>query len=78
MQNTEWREIKRDKDGFATDESMDEIYIMLPIAVKIKGSYALELVCKDNWYDALSNLRLNHYLTHYCTIPQLPYEEDEE
>ena len=73
-----WREIKRDKDGFATDESMSEMYAMLPIAVKHKGLYALELVCEDNWSDAVSDLFGKVYLTHYCTIPQLPIEEDEE
>ena len=74
----EWREIKRDKDGFATDDSMSEMYAMLPIAVLHKGLYALELVCMDNWSDAVSDLFGPTYLTHYCTIPQLPYEEEEE
>lgn len=73
-----WREIKRDKDGFATDESMSEMFAMLPIAVKHKGLYALDLVCKDNWYDAVSDLFGKVYLTHYCTIPQLPIMDDEE
>lgn len=73
-----WREIKRDKDGFATDESMSEMFAMLPIAVLHKGLYALDLVCKDNWYDAVSDLFGKTYLTHYCTIPQLPNEEEEE
>lgn len=74
----EWKEIKRDKDGFATYESMDEMYAMLPIAVKHKGMYDLELVCKDNWYHWVSDLFEETYLTHYCTIPQLPNEEGEE
>ena len=74
----EWREIKRDKYGFTTDDCMSEMYAMLPIAVLHKGLYALELVCKDNWSDAVSDLFRKTYLTHYCTIPQLQIMEDEE
>ena len=74
----EWREIKRDKDGFATDESMSEMFAMLPIAVLHKDMFDLDLVCEYNWSDAASDLFGKTYLTHYCTIPQLPYEEDEE
>ena len=73
-----WKEIRRDKDGFTTDECMDEMYAMLPIAVKHKGFYDLDLVCKDNWSDAVSDLFGKVYLTHYCTIPELPEEEEEE
>ena len=57
---------------------MSEMYAMLPIAVLHKGLYALELVCEDNWSDAVSDLFGKTYLTHYCTIPQLPIMEDEE
>lgn len=74
----EWKEIKRDKYGFTTDDCMCEMYTMLPIAVLHKGLYVLELVCKDNWLDAVSDLFGKTYLTHYCTIPQLPIMEDEE
>lgn len=70
--------VARDKDGFATDESMSEMYAMLPIAVLHKGLYALELVCKGNWLDAVSDLFGKTYLTHYCTIPELPNEEEEQ
>jgi hypothetical protein len=73
-----WKEIRRDKDGFTTDDCMDEMYAMLPIAVKHKGLYALDLVCKDNWSDAVSDLSGKTYLTHYCTIPELPKEEDDD
>ena len=73
-----WKEIRRDKDGFTTDDCMSEMYAMLPIAVLHKGLYALELVCKDNWSDASSDLFGKTYLTHYCTLPQLPIMEDEE
>lgn len=69
-----WKEIRRDKDGFTTDECMSEMYAMLPIAVLHKGLYALDLVCKDNWSDAVSDLSGKTYLTHYCTIPELPNE----
>lgn len=72
-----WREIKRDKDGFATDESMSEMFAMLPIAVLHKGFYALELVSAGNWFDAMSDIYGKTYLTHYCTIPQLPMEDEE-
>lgn len=74
----EWKEIKRDKDGFTTDDCMCEMYAMLPIAVLHKGLYALELVCEDNWSDAVSDLFGKTYLTHYCALPQLPIMEDEE
>lgn len=74
----EWKEIKRDKDGFTTDECMSEMYAMLPIAVLHSGLYALDLVCKDNWYDSAGDLMGKTYLTHYCTIPELPEMEDEE
>lgn len=74
----EWKEIKRDKDGFTTDDCMSEMHAMLPIAVLHKGLYALELVCKENWYDSVSDLMGKTYLTHYCALPQLPIMEDEE
>jgi hypothetical protein len=73
-----WKEIKRDKDGFTTDECMSEMFAMLPIAVLHKGLYALDLVCEDNWYDAVSDLFGKTYLTHYCPLPHLPIMEDEE
>ena len=73
----EWREIKRDKDGFATDESMSEMFAMLPIAVLHQDLYALELVSAGNWFDAMSDIYGKTYLTHYCTIPQLPMEDEE-
>ena len=73
-----WREIKRDKCGFATDESMAEMHAMLPIAVLHKGLYALDLVCEDNWPDAVSDLFGKTYLTHYCTLPELPIVEEED
>jgi hypothetical protein len=57
---------------------MSEMYAMLPIAVLHKGLYALELVCKENWYDSVSDLMGKTYLTHYCALPQLPIMEDEE
>ena len=74
----EWREIKRDKDGFATDESMSEMYAMLPIAVLHKDMFDIDLVCEYNWSDAVASLYCKPYLTHFCTIPQLPEEEDEK
>jgi hypothetical protein len=73
-----WKEIRRDKYGFTTDDCMSEMYAMLPIAVLHKGLYALELVCIDNWLDAVSDLFGKTYLTHYCALPQLPIMEDEE
>ena len=73
-----WKEIRKDKDGFTTDDCMSEMYAMLPIAVLHKGLYALELVCMDNWSDAVSDLFGKTYLTHYCALPQLPIMEDEE
>ena len=72
-----WREIKRDKDGFATDESMSEMVAMLPIAVLHKDMFDLDLVCEYNWLDAMSDIYSKTYLTHYCTIPQLPMEDEE-
>lgn len=74
----EWKEIRRDKDGFTTDDCMREMYAMLPIAVLHKDLYVLDLVCKDNWSDSVSDLIGKTYLTHYCALPQLPIMEDEE
>lgn len=71
---TKWKEIKRDNDGFATDESLGEMYAMLPIVVLHKDLYAVELVCKENWHDSVHDLETKPYLTHYATIPQLPSE----
>ena len=68
----EWREIKRDKDGFVADESVSEMYAMLPIAVLHKDMFDLDLVCEYNWIDSASDLFGKTYLTHYCAIPQLP------
>lgn len=73
-----WKEIKRDKNGFTTDKCMSEMFAMLPIAVLHKGLYALDLVCEDNWSDAVSDLFGKTYLTHYCQLPHLPIMEDEE
>lgn len=73
-----WKEIRRDKDGFTTDDCMSEMYAMLPIAVKVKGMYEVDLICKENWDDAVSDLLTKVYLTHYCTLPDLPIEEEEE
>lgn len=73
-----WKEIKRDKDGFTTDEYMSEMFAMLPIAVLHKGLYALDFVCEENWPDAVSDLFGKTYLTHYCALPHLPIMEDEE
>lgn len=73
-----WREIKRDKDGFATDESMAEMYAMLPIAVLYKDLFDLDLVYEGNWSDAAATLYCKPFLTHFCTIPELPMMENEE
>ena len=73
-----WKEIRRDKNGFTIDDCMSEMYAMLPIAVLHKGMYFLDLVCEDNWSDAVSDLFGKTYLTHYCALPQLPNEEEED
>lgn len=73
-----WREIKRDKDGFVTDEGMSEMYAMLPIAVLNQRANIIKLISIDNWDGAILTPLYNTGFTYYYTLPQLPYEEDEK
>lgn len=68
----EWREIKRDKDGFVADESVSEMYAMLPIAVLNQRANIIKLISIDNWDGAILTPLYNTGVTHYCTLPQLP------
>lgn len=74
----EWREIKRDRFGFAEDDCLDLIYHQLPVVVKQKGWLITDLACEDNWGEMRGEIERHPYYTHYCPVPELPKEEDEE
>lgn len=74
----EWIKIDRDRHGFATDDCLDKMCLMLPIAIKKKGWNIIELACEDNWMGARGEVERHECYEYYCKLPQLPYEEDEE
>lgn len=71
----EWIEIKRDKDGFATEECLDKIFQNLPCVVisQTEGGYKYyNMVGK--YFDMHHNredLRTNKGYTHYLPIPKV-------
>lgn len=74
----EWKEIRRDRFGFADESCLDEIYHFLPVIVKQKGRLITDLACEDNWDEMRGKIDRYAYYTHYCPIPKLPIEEEEE
>ena len=74
MKAEDWKEIRRDEFGFLADETMAELYKSLPIIVWDSKHEEVEYVCKDNWYDWLSDLEGKPYYSHYLPIV-LPNED---
>lgn len=68
MKAKDWIKIERDKDGFLADKSRDDIYDSLPVIVWCaEGGYIEGTICKDNFYDWLSELNKVYY-THWMKV----------
>ena len=71
----EWIKIKRDKDGFATEESLDMMFTSLPIVVAKQypdGCILYESICIWNSiYGWRGEIMRDVKYTHYLPIPIL-------
>lgn len=61
-----WAEIKRDKDGFATDECLDEMFANMPFLIYDSDDCDIEAVCQDDWR---GDIEKHSYYTHWKPIP---------
>ena len=68
MRAEDWREIKRDRNGFLADEMLEKMYLSLPVAVWDSKYDMIEFIDKHNWGDWLSDLEGKPYYTHYSPI----------
>lgn len=61
-----WAEIHRDKDGFATDECLYEMFDNMPFLIYDRSDNDIEAVCCDDW---LGDIEKHSYYTHWKPIP---------
>ena len=73
FQIAEWVEIQRDKDGFITEHSMEDMYNSLPLIIWDSKYKELETIYEGNWCDWLYDLEKPRY-SHY--MPIVPPKED--
>lgn len=64
-----WAEIIRDKDGFATEECLDEMFANKPFLIFDKRDNDIEAVSQDDWR---GDVEKHPYYTHWKPIPK-PY-----
>lgn len=71
---TKWRKIERDKDGFATEECLDEMFTNIPIVIRDrdKEHYVIEEAAdKEGWR---GDLESHPFYTHWLKLPK--FEEE--
>lgn len=73
FQIAEWVEIQRDKDGFITEHSREDMYNSLPLIIWDSKYKELETIYEGNWCDWLYDLEKPRY-SHY--MPIVPPKED--
>lgn len=61
-----WAEIHRDKDGFATEECLDEMFANMPFLIYDADDNDIESVCQDDWRGDIDK---HPYYTHWKPIP---------
>lgn len=62
------KEIRRDKDGFALDSCLYELYKDLPVLLYNSENNAFECVDEEAWYDGFhGDIDTKPYYTHYIT-----------
>lgn len=69
----EWIEIKRDKDGFATKECLNEMFENELIVVARRGHCRVlyEVIKKENHEDWRGEIDRDIRYTHYLPIPKV-------
>lgn len=76
--------IARDQNGdlflypIKPDRYVTEYYVFFNGDDWWKGWLITDLACKDNWGEMRGDIERHPYYTHYCPVPELPIEEDEE
>ena len=68
-----WIKIQRDKDGFITEHSKEDMYNNLPLVIWDSKYKEVETICEYNWYEWLHDLEKPRY-SHY--LPIVPPKED--
>lgn len=61
-----WAKIGRDKDGFATEDCLDEMFANMPFLIYDSRDNGIEAVCQDDWRRDIDK---HAYYTHWKPIP---------
>ena len=61
-----WAEIRRDKDGFATEDCLNEMFANMPFLIYDRSDNDIEAVCCDDWRGDIDK---HSYYTHWKPIP---------
>lgn len=70
---SQWKEIERDKDGFATDECLDTMFQELPILLWHNTDEDGEYVDRTKWADYAGYIHCDyHHYSLYMPIPIPP------
>lgn len=69
-----WAEIKRDKDGFATEDCLDEMFANMPFVIYDCRDNDIEAVCQDDWRGDIDK---HAYYTYWKPVP-LPTTKSKE
>lgn len=60
-----WAEIERDKDGFATEECLEEMFANMPFVIYDSQDDDVEAVCQEDWR---GDIEKHKYYTHWKPI----------
>ena len=76
---SQWKEIERDKDGFATIKCLDTMFQELPILLWHNTDEDGEYVDRTNWADYAGDIQCDyHHYSLYMPIPIPPLKGGEE
>lgn len=68
-----WAEIKRDEDGFATEDCLDEMFDNMPFVIYDSEDNDIEAVCQDDWR---GDIEKHSFYTHWKPIITPHKDED--
>jgi hypothetical protein len=68
---TKWRKIDRDKDGFATEECLDEMFASIPIVIRDCDNEYYVIGETDDLVGWRGDIEIHPFYTHWMKIPKI-------
>lgn len=73
MQVNDWIEIKRDKDGFATEKCLNEMFenTLIVVARNQRNRVYYDVIKRENQEYWRGEIEIDKIYTHYMIIPEV-------